>query len=105
MPLVCPTYQVSAAPAERTRGRRLLQTGAHVSPQIRLSSAKKPRRDRRACRNPTTWELRQTKGARPNMHVRQVLSRWLEQRLVVGHAKRVAALIRVVEALVHGGPR
>lgn len=37
------------------------------------------------------------------MHVRQVLSRWLEQRLVVGHAKRVTALIRVVEALVHGG--
>ena len=32
-PFVRPTYQVSAAPAERTRGRRLLQTvvGQHVS--------------------------------------------------------------------------
>ena len=37
------------------------------------------------------------------MHVTQVLSRWLEQRLVVRHAKRAAALMRVVQALVHGG--
>ena len=37
------------------------------------------------------------------MHVRQVLSRWLEQRTVVGHATRAAALVRVVQALVLGG--
>jgi hypothetical protein len=37
------------------------------------------------------------------MHVRQALSRWLEQRLVVRHAMRADALIRVVQALVLGG--
>ena len=37
------------------------------------------------------------------MHVRQVLSRWLEQRTVVGHAMRATALVRVVQALVVGG--
>jgi len=38
---VCPTYQVSAAPAERKRGRRLLQTvvGQHVS-DCRTSKAR-----------------------------------------------------------------
>lgn len=36
------------------------------------------------------------------MHVRQVLSRWLEQRTVVGHAMRAAALVRVLQALVLG---
>lgn len=37
------------------------------------------------------------------MHVRQVLSRWLEQRTVIGHSMRAAALTRVVQALVLGG--
>lgn len=37
------------------------------------------------------------------MHVRQVLSRWLEQRTVVGHSMRATALVRVVQALVLGG--
>lgn len=37
------------------------------------------------------------------MHVRQVLSRWLEERSVIGHAMRAMALIRVVQALVLGG--
>lgn len=37
------------------------------------------------------------------MHVGQFLSRWLEQREVVGHATRVTALVRVVQALVMGG--
>ena len=37
------------------------------------------------------------------MHVRQVLSRWLEQRTVVTHAMRAVALTRVVQALVLGG--
>jgi hypothetical protein len=36
------------------------------------------------------------------MHVTRVLSRWLEQRTVVGHAQRAAALVRVVQALVLG---
>jgi hypothetical protein len=36
------------------------------------------------------------------MHVRQVLSRWLEQRTVVGHAMRAVALARVLQALVLG---
>jgi len=36
------------------------------------------------------------------MHVTRVLSRWLEQRTVVGHALRAAALVRVVDALVLG---
>lgn len=36
------------------------------------------------------------------MHVKQVLSRWLEQRTVIGHALRAAALVRVLEALVLG---
>ena len=37
------------------------------------------------------------------MHVEKVLSRWLEQRTVVGHAMRAAALTRTVQALVLGG--
>lgn len=37
------------------------------------------------------------------MHVRQVLSRWLEDRAVIGHAMRATALVRVVQALVFGG--
>jgi hypothetical protein len=37
------------------------------------------------------------------MHVRQVLSRWLEERGVIGHAMRATALVRVVQALVFGG--
>src|SRR5262245_23849187 len=37
------------------------------------------------------------------MHVRNVLSRWLEQRSVIGHAMRAMALVRVVQALVLGG--
>lgn len=37
------------------------------------------------------------------MHVRQVLSRWLDQRALIGHAMRATALVRVVEALVLGG--
>ena len=36
------------------------------------------------------------------MHVKQVLSRWLEQRTVVGHATRATALVRVLQALVLG---
>lgn len=36
------------------------------------------------------------------MHARQVLSRWLEDRAVIGHAARAAALLRVVQALLHG---
>ena len=37
------------------------------------------------------------------MHVRRLLSRWLEQREVIGHAMRAMALVRVVQALVMGG--
>lgn len=37
------------------------------------------------------------------MHVEKVLSRWLEQRTVVGHSMRAAALTRTVQALVLGG--
>ncbi len=37
------------------------------------------------------------------MHVKQVLSRWLEQRALIGHAMRATALVRVVQALVLGG--
>src|SRR5690348_12287813 len=37
------------------------------------------------------------------MRVEKVLSRWLEQRTVVGHAMRATALVRVVQALVLGG--
>lgn len=37
------------------------------------------------------------------MHAKQVLSRWLENRAVIGHAARVAALIRVVQGLLLGG--
>lgn len=37
------------------------------------------------------------------MHARQVLSRWLENRSVIGHAARAGALIRVVQALLLGG--
>jgi hypothetical protein len=46
--------------------------------------------------------LRKLKEANPVMHVKQVLSRWLEQRTVIGHALRVTALVRVLEALVLG---
>jgi len=46
--------------------------------------------------------LRKLKEAKPVMHVKQVLSRWLEQRTVIGHALRVTALVRVLEALVQG---
>jgi hypothetical protein len=49
------------------------------------------------------WVCDNSKEARLNMHVTQVLSRWLEQRLVVGHAMRATALVRVVQALVFGG--
>ncbi len=34
------------------------------------------------------------------MHVKPILSRWLEQRSAIGHAARVLALVRVVQALV-----
>jgi len=51
-PWVCPTYQVSAAPAERTRGRRLLQTPLHpqshdfdLSRRERVSAQKAPALD------------------------------------------------------------
>lgn len=37
------------------------------------------------------------------MHVKRVLSRWPEQRAVIGHAMRALALVRVVQALVMGG--
>jgi hypothetical protein len=37
------------------------------------------------------------------MHVRRLLSRWLEQREIIGHATRAMALVRVVQALVMGG--
>lgn len=47
--------------------------------------------------------LRQLKEDRFNMHVEKVLSRWLEQRTVVGHSMRAAALTRTVQALVFGG--
>ena len=36
------------------------------------------------------------------MHLK-VLSQWLAERLVVGHATRAAALLRVVGALLAGG--
>ena len=49
------------------------------------------------------WVCDNSKEARLNMHVTQVLSRWLRQRLVVGHAMRATALVRVVQALVLGG--
>ena len=62
-----------------------------------------PKGDRRARRSLTTWELRQLKEARSNMHVKRLLSRWLEKREVIGHATRAMALVRVVQALVMGG--
>jgi hypothetical protein len=34
------------------------------------------------------------------MHAKQVLSRWLENRVVIGHAARAAALLKVVQALL-----
>jgi hypothetical protein len=37
------------------------------------------------------------------MHIERLLSRWLNERLVIGHAARATALIRVVQALVMGG--
>ena len=37
------------------------------------------------------------------MHVERLLSRWLDQRMVIGHAARATALVRVVQALVMGG--
>jgi len=37
------------------------------------------------------------------MHVERLLSRWLDQRVVIGHAARATALVRVVQALVMGG--
>lgn len=37
------------------------------------------------------------------MHVEKLLSRWLDQRVVIGHAARATALVRVVQALVMGG--
>src|SRR5436190_351294 len=49
------------------------------------------------------WVCDNSKEARLNMHVTQVLSRWLGERLVVGHAMRATALVRVVQALVLGG--
>lgn len=37
------------------------------------------------------------------LHAKQVLSRWFENRTVTGHTARVAALIRVVQGLLLGG--
>jgi len=37
------------------------------------------------------------------MHARQVLSRWLENRAVIGHVARARALITTVQALLLGG--
>jgi|WetSurMetagenome_2_1015567.scaffolds.fasta_scaffold146072_1 hypothetical protein len=37
------------------------------------------------------------------MHVKSILSRWLGDRTVIGHAARLSALVRVVQALLVGG--
>jgi len=37
------------------------------------------------------------------MHVRKLLSRWIEDRNIIGHARRAESLAKTVEALVLGG--
>src|SRR4051812_25580659 len=47
--------------------------------------------------------IAKTQEAKPNMHARQVLSRWLENCSVIGHAARAMALVKTVQALLLGG--